>query len=157
MEKKSNFLKTLFSGLFTFIGNKFGIIGPSLVIFIILMVIDYISGMLASKTEALNHPNDPKYGWSSKKSIIGIYKKFGYMITILTAIITDYVIFNLLEEIGIKYNENTIFGLLIIAWFIINELLSILENAERMGITLPHFIVNVLSNIKNDIDKKDET
>lgn len=157
MEKKSIFFKTLFSGLFTFIGNKLGIIGPSLVIFIILMVVDYISGMLASKAEALNHPNDPKYGWSSKKSIIGIYKKFGYMITILTAIITDYVIFNLLEEIGVKYNGNTIFGLLTVTWFIINELLSILENAERMGITLPHFIVNVLSNIRNDIDKKDKT
>lgn len=147
-------IKTTFSILLSFIGNKLGIMGPALLLFILLMILDYISGMLASRAEALKYPNNPKYGWSSKKSIIGIYKKIGYMTTILVAIYSDYVIFNLLEEIGIPYNIKTIFGLLVTIWFIINELLSILENAERMGVKLPKFILNVLTNIRDDIDTK---
>lgn len=150
----NRFIKTILGILISFIGDKLGIMGPSLILFIFLMILDYISGMLASRAEALKHPDNPKYGWSSKKSIMGIYKKIGYITTIIVAICSDYVIFNLLEEIGIPHNIKTIFGLLIIIWFIINELLSILENAKRMGVKLPKFIVNALTSIKDDIDNK---
>jgi len=47
------------------------------------------------------------------------------------------------------------FGLLITIWLIINELLSILENAGRMGVTLPLFLLKLLAELKDSIDKKD--
>ena len=72
----------------TYIGNVFDIISPAIILLILLTVVDYFSGMLASKKEAVEHPNDKKYGWSSKKSIIGIYKKIGYIITVLVALST---------------------------------------------------------------------
>ena len=153
MKKKIVFLKTLFTGFCTILADQFGVIGPAMILFIILMAIDYISGMLAAKTEALTHPRNKRYGWSSKKGLIGIYKKIGYILTILVALSTDYVIFNLLEKIGIQYNTGTLFGLLTLIWFIINELISILENIGRMGVKLPPFIINVLSEIKDDIEK----
>lgn len=118
------------------------------------MAIDYISGMLAAKTEALTHPGNKRYGWSSKRGLIGIYKKIGYILTVLVALCTDYIIFTLLENIGVHYNTGTLFGLLTLIWFIINELISILENTGRMGVKLPPFIINVLSEIKDDIEKK---
>ena len=40
-------------------------------------------------------------------------------------------------------------------WFIINELLSILENVGRMGTELPEFLKRVLSELKNDLDDTD--
>ena len=40
-----------------------------------LMVIDYLSGMAASAVEALDHPDDKSYGWSSRKGAKGIAKK----------------------------------------------------------------------------------
>lgn len=136
------------------IGNRFGLLFPALSLLIILMIADYISGMLASKKEALEHPNCKKYGWSSKKSIIGIYKKVGYTLTILVAVSTDYIIYKFAVELGIEFKKNTIFGLMITVWLIINELLSILENAERMGVKLPNFIKRVLSQLQNDINDK---
>lgn len=39
------------------------------------MIMDYISGMLASKKEVMEHPNEKKYGVSSRKSVLGIHKK----------------------------------------------------------------------------------
>ncbi|MGN0425786.1 MAG: holin family protein [Acetatifactor sp.] len=151
--KSNKFIQTLISTLYIFVGDKLGILGPSLLLFIFLMIVDYISGMLASKSEAIKHPNNPKYGWSSKKSVIGIYKKIGYMVTILVAICTDYIIYTILQEIGVPHNTRTVFGLLVTTWFILNEMLSILENAKRMGVRLPQFIVKALADIKDDIDK----
>ena len=120
------------------------------------MVIDYMAGMLASKKESLQFPNNPQYGWSSKISIMGIYKKMGYILTILVAISTDFLIFKFAEEIHLNFDKNTVFGLLVTIWFIINELLSILENVGRLGVLLPSFLSILLSELKNNIDHKKE-
>lgn len=136
----------------SFIGNLLDVISPAIILLIILTIVDYFSGMLASKKEAVEHPNNKKYGWSSKKSIIGIYKKLGYILTVLVALSTDYLIYALLGKIGVEYQIKTLFGFLVTIWFIINELLSILENAGRMGAVLPKFLQNVLSELKKDID-----
>lgn len=158
MEKKQDLsgLKSVVTLISAYIGNIFEIISPALVLLMFLMIVDYISGMLASKKEAIEHPNNKKYGWNSKKSIIGIYKKIGYILTVLVAIITDYVIYELLRKMGIEYQVKTLFGFLVTIWFIINELLSILENAGRMGATLPKFLKNMLSELKKDIDEYDK-
>lgn len=158
MEKKQDFsgVKSVVTLISAYIGSIFEIISPAIVLLMFLMMVDYISGMLASKKEAIEHPNNKKYGWNSKKSIIGIYKKIGYVLTVLVAIITDYVIYELLRKIGIEYQVKTLFGFLVTIWFIINELLSILENAGRMGAMLPKRLKNILSELKKDIDEYDK-
>lgn len=154
MREKLICFKSIFTICSMWISNKLGLLLPALILLTILMITDYISGMLAAKKENLQHPCNPKYGWSSKASIIGIYKKVGYILTIFVAISTDFLIFKFAEEIHLKFNSNTMFGLLITIWLIINELLSILENAGRMGVSLPPFLVKLLSELKNNIDKK---
>lgn len=136
------------------IGNKWGVLFPTLVILTILMILDQVSGILASKKEALDYPDDKKYGLSSKKGIRGIYKKLGYILMILVASITDYLLFEFAKELGIIVSHETMFGLLITVWLIINELLSILENAGRMGAELPEFLKKILSDLKSDIENK---
>lgn len=154
MDKKTTLLKGFFVGISSLIGNWLKLIGPVIVMLIILMVVDYISGMLASKKEALEHPGDSSYGWSSKKSILGIYKKIGYILTIFAAVCTDYLIFKILGEIGVTYQSNTLFGLLVTTWFIVNEILSVLENAGRMGVELPDSLKRVLATLQDEIEKK---
>lgn len=150
---KHNLLKGVITGVATLIGDILGLVGPAMILLCILMIVDYVSGMLASKKEAVEHPKGKKYGWNSKKGIIGIYKKVGYLLTILVAISTDYIIFRFIKEIGIDYNTNTFFGLLVVIWFILNELISILENAGRMGVMLPGFLMKILSEIKGKIEE----
>lgn len=154
MEKKVsiNTLKGVIATTGAIIGNELEMISPAIILLIFLMIVDYVSGMLASKKEAVEHPNNKKYGWSSKKSIIGIYKKMGYILTILVALSTDYMIYALLGKMGIEYSIKTIFGFVVTIWLIINELLSILENAGRMGAILPKFLMNILAEIRNDVD-----
>lgn len=154
--KQLNMIKTGFTVIGSIIGNKLGILAPAMLLLIFLMMVDYVSGMLASKKEAVEYPNDARYGWSSKKSIIGIYKKVGYMLTVLVAVSTDYLIYKFLGEMGISYQMKTTFGLLVVIWLILNELLSILENASRMGAVLPQFVSNALVELKKNIEREND-
>lgn len=140
--------------LFTWVSNKLGLLLPAIILLLILMIVDYISGMLAAKKEALENVNNPQYGWSSKKSLLGIYKKTGYMLTVIAAVCIDYLIFKFANELGLKYTSNTFFGLVVTIWFVINEILSILENAGRMGCELPDFLKKILTELKKDINNK---
>lgn len=155
MRKKLIIDKICISLTGAWLGDRMGLICPAIFLLIALMIVDYISGMLASKKEAIEHPDDNKYGWSSKKSIIGIYKKVGYILIIIVSVSVDYLLFKFAMEMEITFQTKTFFGLLVSVWLIINELLSILENAGRMGVVLPQFIINALSDLKNEIEKKD--
>ena len=50
-----------------FLSEKLGITFYLLGLLVFLMVVDYISGMIASMVEAIDHPGDASYGWSSKR------------------------------------------------------------------------------------------
>ncbi|MBR4083310.1 MAG: phage holin family protein [Lachnospiraceae bacterium] len=152
--EKNYIYKGIIALVGTWIGEQFSLIFPMLLSLSLFMFVDYLSGMLAAKKEAIEHPYDNRYGWSSKKSIIGIYKKVGYILTILVAMGTDYLLFYFSNEMGISYESKTFFGLLVTIWFILNELLSILENAGRMGVELPPFLKKILVELKKETNEK---
>ena len=116
------------------------------------MVLDYLTGMLAAKREAIEHPDDPSYGWSSKKGAEGIIKKVGYLCIIAVAMIVDYVILNVAAQIGVTIQVKAFFGLLVAVWYILNELLSIIENAGRMGAPVLERLSKYIAVLKNKID-----
>ena len=154
MEKKILLNRGIITGTLTLLIRKMEIIGPILIILLLLMSLDYISGMLAARKEGLEHPDNKKYGWNSKKGILGIYKKIGYVFTVLVAMSVDYIIYRYTQGMGLEYETKTFFGELVSVWFSLNEILSILENVGRMGVTLPDFLMNVLSELKKGINNK---
>mgnify|MGYP006069205627 FL=1 len=154
MEKKILLNRGIITGTLTLLIRKMEIIGPILIILLLLMSLDYISGMLAARKEGLEPPDNKKYGWNSKKGILGIYKKIGYVFTVLVAMSVDYIIYRYTQGIGLEYETKTFFGELVSVWFSLNEILSILENVGRMGVTLPDFLMNVLSELKKGINNK---
>ena len=154
MEKKILLNRGIITGTLTLLIRKMEIIGPILIILLLLMSLDYISGMLAARKEGLEHPDNKKYGWNSKKGILGIYKKIGYVFTVLVAMSVDYIIYRYTQGIGLEYETKTFFGELVSVWFSLNEILSILENVGRMGVTLPDYLMNVLSELKKGINNK---
>lgn len=133
------------------ISNRFGLLFPAACLLMVLMLADYVSGMMASKKEALEHPDSNQYGWSSRKGALGIFKKAGYIFIVFVAVCVDYLIYKFAQELGIKYESQTYFGLLVTIWFVINEFISILENAGRMGAELPEFLKKTLSELKKDL------
>ncbi len=154
MEKYFTLFQLTLAGVIAWLSNRLGALFPLLCALCFLMVADYISGISASKKEAITHPNDPDYGWSSAKGAEGILKKVGYAAVIAAAITLDYVIMMLSKHIGLDFHSGTFFGLLTTVWYILNELLSITENAGRMGAPVPKWLANYIAVLKDKIDKE---
>lgn len=148
------------AAIIAWLSARLGILLPVLCVLLTAMVLDYITGMLASKREALEHPDDPAYGWSSRRGAEGIIKKVGYLCIIAAAMIVDYIILSVAAQAGIEITLKAFFGLLVAVWYILNELLSIIENAGRMGAPVPDWLAKYVAVLKNKIDAQadpDET
>ena len=143
------------SAIGAFLSAKLGILFPVLMILTGMMIVDFISGMMASKVEAIEHPNDPNYGWSSEKGAKGIVKKVGYLCVIAVAMVVDYLTLKVAVAIGIPVTTKAVFGLLVAVWYILNELLSIIENAGRMGANVPDWLCRYIAVLKKKIDDQD--
>ena len=157
MEKYVVATQAFLTAIGAWISAKLGILWPVLVILMIAMVMDYITGMLASKEEALEHPDDPKYGWSSKKGAQGIIKKVGYLCIIAVAMVVDYIILHVATAMGITVSTKAFFALLVAVWYVLNELLSIVENAGRMGAPVPDWLRKYIAVLKETIDHTADT
>jgi toxin secretion/phage lysis holin len=138
-----------------FMSAKLGILFPVLCILLVMMIADYISGMMASKVEAIDHPENSNYGWNSKKGAKGIIKKVGYLCVIAVAMVVDYVIAKTSGTLGFTMPVKTLFGLLVTVWYLLNELLSIIENAGRMGAPVPEWLRKYIAVLKDKIDSSD--
>lgn len=133
---------------------KMGLLFYVMLILLGAMILDYITGMLAAKYEAITHPDDPAYGWSSKRGAEGIIKKVGYVCVIAVAMIADWIIFNVAATVGINVSLKAFFGLLVAIWYVLNELLSVIENAGRMGAPVPEWLTKNIAALKKSIDDK---
>lgn len=142
------------AALIAWLSARLGILLPVLCILFAAMVLDYITGMLASKREAIEHPDNPEYGWSSKRGAEGIIKKVGYLCIIAAALIVDYIILHVAAQIGLQITLKAFFGLLVAVWYILNELLSIIENAGRMGAAVPSWLAKYVAVLKDKIDSQ---
>lgn len=140
------------AALLAWLSARLGILFPVICILAGMMVLDYITGMLASKREALEHPDDPAYGWSSRRGTAGIIKKVGYLCIIAVAMVVDWIILNVAAQAGIEIALKAFFGLLVAIWYVLNELLSIIENAGRMGADVPAWLSRYVAVLKNKID-----
>lgn len=154
MERYLILLQGFLAGAIAWLSNRLGILLPMLGALCFLMIVDYITGMLASKTESIDHPNDSRYGWSSVKGAKGILKKAAYVSVIASAMLLDYVIMMLAGQFGLDMKKSVFFGLLMTAWYILNEILSITENAGRMGADVPEWLLKYIAVLKKKINDK---
>ena len=145
-------VQVLAAGLVAYLSEKLGFTFYLLGILFVLMVIDYFSGMGASAIEALDHPGDNHYGWSSRKGAKGIVKKVAYFCVIVAAMAIDYVLIKASGQLGLSLPVNVRLSLLVSAWYLVNEALSITENAGRMGAPVPEWLAKYIAVLKNKID-----
>lgn len=152
MKETYNFVMGLISAAIAYVSGKMGILMPLIGVLLMLMVMDYVTGMLASKKEAVDHPGDPNYGWDSKKGFNGILKKVSILAVVTVSITLDYVIAIAAPQFGLDPMKIPFIGLLVTAWFLLNEMLSIIENSGRMGAPVPEWLSRYIAALKDKID-----
>lgn len=104
-----------------------------LITLVCFMVLDYITGMIASYKEKT---------WNSEKGSTGLLKKCTIIILVIMATFLDR-----------SLSSDHIFRSVVICFYIANEGLSILENAGRIGIPIPKRLLDALEQLSNDQDQ----
>lgn len=127
-------------------GFLFGELNGLLIAVLVLMGVDYITGLGAA---SVRHELDSKIGWK------GILKKACMLLILAVAHILDVYV------LGIANLSEGHAAIMTLVEFLYigNEGLSILENAGKLGVTLPKPLYKVLVQLKdlgngeNDEDK----
>lgn len=143
--------ETTFKALISAAGGAllayFKIMAVPIAILLIVMGADYLSGM----TKAWMNSE-----LSSSKGMKGIVKKLCYMLVVIVAACVDWLVIEGLAMIGLSIGKTYYFGVMVCIWLIINELISILENLDAIGVPLPRFLVTMVKRLKNTVDKTDK-
>ena len=123
------------------IAGLYGGWSAMLTILVVMMCIDYVTGLLVAWTG--RSAKTENGGLSSKVGFIGIAKKGVIMLIVLLATLLDQAIGNT----AMVFQGATVF------YYIANEGLSILENADQLGVRTPRFIHDRLEIMRDQNDK----
>lgn len=121
-------INNVFSVILTTIVYLLGGIDIALQSLLIVIVIDYLTGIAS----AIYNKE-----LSSKMGFKGIIKKFSYLLVVALSVVID----NLLGQSGLIRT-------LVIYFFVANDGLSIVENMAEMNIKLPKKLIDALEQIK---------
>lgn len=144
---KENIFKAVLAMAAGGLSAYLGILAIPVVILVAVMIIDYASGMLkAWVTRSL----------CSRTGVVGIIKKVGYLLVVCVAGVVDWLVTYGMVQVGIEIDVSFCFGLIVTIWFIINELISILENLAKIGVPLPVFFTKLIHKLKVAVENKSE-
>ena len=144
-----NGIKASIAMLLTAFTLYFRNIAVPMTILLILMVLDYLTGMTNAWI---------RRELSSKRGIEGIVKKVSYLVVIVIGMVADYLIISLGSTLGLAVPEGLTFvGLLVTVWLILNEAISILENLQKIGTPLPQFLVKLIERLKDQTEGKGDS
>ena len=136
-------IKTAIVTFFTALGAFLGWKGVMLLAWVLVMGLDYLTGTLAAC-----HEGD----WSSSIAREGIWHKAGMIIVVAVSAISDWIMVLVAEYIPIGIQWPGIIMPLVLAWYIVTELGSILENAVKMGANVPAWMVKLLKASANLVE-----
>lgn len=129
--------KAAITAFFAAVGMLIGWKGIMMLAWVLLMALDYMTGTFAAM----------KAGeWCSKKAREGGWHKCGAVVVVIVSAVADgimLVICGNLPMLNITWP-----GLilpLMLAWYILTELGSILENAIKLGANPPAWMTNILA------------
>lgn len=136
-------VKAMMAAFFTAMGAFLGWKGVMLMAWVGVMALDYLSGTVAA---ALGGQ------WCSAVAREGIKHKGGMILVVAVAAIADAVMVVIVQYVPIGIQWPGMIMPMILAWYIITELGSILENAVTMGAPVPAWLINLLKVSANIVE-----
>ncbi len=118
------------------VASAFGGWSASLTTLLILMLVDYVTGLVVAGVFHKS-PKSQNGGLESKAGLKGLLRKCTVLLLVLIAHRLDLAV-------GASYIRDAV----CIA-FVVNELLSIVENAGLMGLPIPSVITNAIEVLKH--------
>ena len=125
---------TVLGVLGSFAAGFFGGWDASIKALLLFMVIDFVLGLVCAWTKKSNKSEGG--GLESHACWVGLCRKFATLLLVMISVQLDTVL-------GVSYIRDAV----CIA-FMVNELISIVENAGLMGIKLPEPLISAMTIIK---------
>ena len=125
-----NIFKNILAGVCTVLSFLFGDMEGLMVALIALIILDYISGVIAAAVEKR---------LSSEVGAKGIAKKIFMLLIVALANIVDTSV------IGDGHVLKTV----TVVFYICNECISLIENAGRIGVPVPKKLLDVLEQLRD--------
>ena len=132
-------ITAIITGLAAFLGWK----GILAVVWVIAMALDYLSGTFAAMKNR---------AWCSETARQGLWHKAGMILVVLVAAITDGVFAVVGDHFALGINWTGLLLPLTLVWYIITEIGSILENAVKLGVKVPSWLVKILKISLKSVD-----
>ena len=141
-----NGFKAAVAAVFAALTALWGWFGWLVIAWIVCMVIDYATGSAAAI----------KAGeWSSAVARDGLWHKAGCIAAVVISGILDIVIGQIISNIPsitLPFTYTVFLCPLVVMWYILTEVGSIIENAGAMGAPLPGWLKKAVSALKSKVD-----
>lgn len=145
MDEKLLALKVAVAAFFAGMGDLLGWKGVMVMVWIFAMALDYISGSCAAAKNG---------EWDSAVARQGLWHKGGTILVVVVAVIADALFMFFLPRLPLVDAANPGFLLpLVLAWYIITEAGSVLENAVKLGAAVPAWLTKALKIGLKAVDK----
>ena len=130
--EQANYIKAIFTAVFAFLSALLGVLAVPVILLVVCNLIDYATGLMASKYRAQDI--------NSYKSIRGIFKKVSMWLLVVVG------------AIGWKSPVTFLVACVVAMWLICNEIISILENIQDMGVKIPAFMQPLVKHIRSQVE-----
>lgn len=148
MSEKMFSIKAAIAAFFTAASAFLGWQGVMFFVWVVAMLLDYISGSVAACMDG---------EWSSAVARDGLKHKGGMILVVVVAALADITLSIVCDHLPVEMVWPVLVLPLVLAWYILTELGSILENASKMGAPLPAWLMKLLKVGLKAIDKKVDT
>lgn len=135
-------------GLFGTWAALHGWLGWLVVLYAVCMMLDWVTGTVLAIKNGV---------WSSHKARQGLWHKGGSIIMIFVSVLTDILLgltLNHISGLTLPFSYDMLLTPIVLFWYIVSELGSILENAEKMGAPIPPLLKNILEKMRDSNDDK---
>ena len=133
---------------FTAVTTLLGWQGVMALVWVVLMFMDYLSGSLAARKSGT---------WKSSVARDGLLHKGGMILVVSVAALADVTLDIIGGHMPGEMDWPMLVLPLVLAWYILTELGSILENAIKLGAPVPRWLMRLLTVGLKAIDKKADT
>ena len=146
-------IKAALAAVIAFFTALWGWMGWAVIVWMACIVLDYATGSWAARSAG---------EWSSAVARAGLWHKLGEIVAVLVAALCDIALGVLIGGAGIDLgiDTSTFLTPIVLLWYIITELGSIIENAGKLGAPVPAWLKKGLEQyrekLEHDKDKNGE-
>ena len=148
--EKATEIKAAITAIIAFVTTLIGWRGIAVLVWLLCILLDYIAGTFAAKKQG---------NWSSAIARDGLWHKLGEIFAVLVAALCDIALGVVIEGTGIQlgFDISSFVTPIVLTWYILTELGSIIENCGELGAPVPKWFKAYIDKTKNTIDMQKDT